>query len=115
MTPPLSDHFNGKTFFQPGASVGRFRDFLRWRLTQKAAAWPERVPLAPQPAPPKPRGGEIVATWIGHSTFLLQTAHGNFLTDPVFSPCAGPWGRVGPRRVHEPGLAFAALPRIDAV
>ena len=54
-------------------------------------------------------------TWIGHSTFLLQTAHGNFLTDPVFSARASPFSWAGPRRVHAPGLTFEALPRIDAV
>jgi L-ascorbate metabolism protein UlaG (beta-lactamase superfamily) len=116
MTPPASDHFNGKTFFQPGGETGGgFRDFLRWRLTHRPAPWPRHVPFAPPPPPPAPRGDEIVATWIGHATWLLQTARGNFLTDPQFSPCAGPRGRVGPRRVHEPGVAFEALPHIDAV
>ena len=116
MTPPLSDHFNGKTFFNPGARIaGRFRDFLRWRLLHRPVPWPRSVELVPQPPPPKPRGDEIVATWIGHATWLLQTTRGNFLTDPQFSPCAGPLGRLGPRRVHAPGVAPEALPRIDAV
>jgi L-ascorbate metabolism protein UlaG (beta-lactamase superfamily) len=116
MTPPPSDHFNGKTFFYPGPRIsGRFRDFLRWRFSRRPARWPRWVELAPQPPPPARRGDEIVATWIGHATWLLQTAGGNFLTDPQFSPCAGPLGRIGPRRVHAPGLAFDALPRIDVV
>ncbi|MBI5771510.1 MAG: MBL fold metallo-hydrolase [Verrucomicrobia bacterium] len=116
MTPPPSDHFNGKTFFYPGARIaGRFQDFLRWRLSHRPTPWPRRIELTPQPPPPAPRGDEIVATWIGHATWLLQTAQGNFLTDPQFSPCAGPLGRLGPPRVHAPGVAFAALPRIDVV
>jgi L-ascorbate metabolism protein UlaG (beta-lactamase superfamily) len=116
MTPPPSDHFNGKTFFYPGTSIGgRFKDFLRWRFNRRPAPWPRWVELAPQPPPPAPHGDEIVATWIGHATWLLQTARGNFLTDPVFSRCAGPLGRIGPRRAHAPGVALAALPRIDVV
>jgi len=118
MTLPPSDHFNGKTFFYPGPGprgAGRFRDFLRWRFSRRPAPWPRWVELAVQPPPPAPRGDEIVATWIGHATWLLQTTRGNFLTDPHFSRRAGPFGLIGPRRVHAPGLAFEALPRIDAV
>ena len=118
MTLPLSDHFNGKTFFYPGPGArgaGRFRDFLRWRFSRRPAPWPRWVELTLQPPPPAPRGDEIVATWIGHATWLLQTTRGNFLTDPHFSRSAGPFGLIGPRRVHAPGLAFKALPHIDAV
>lgn len=115
MTPPPPAHFNGKTDATPDALPGRRFDLLRWKLTSRPARWPAHVPLAPQPPPPVPRGPEIVATWIGHSTFLLQTAHGTFLTDPVFSERASPFSWIGPRRVHPPGIPFEALPRIDAV
>ena len=88
---------------------------LRWWLTSRGTPWPKQVELAPQPPPPGPRGEEIVATWIGHATFLLQTTRGNFLTDPMFSPRASPVAWAGPQRVHPPGIAFEALPPIDAV
>lgn len=116
MTPPRSDHFNGKTFFQrQHPHAVRPLDFWRWRLTAKPRRWPTRVVLDPQAPPPAPRGDEIVATWIGHATFLLQTARANFLTDPVFSDRVSPVRWAGPRRAHPPGLALDALPRIDAV
>jgi len=116
MSFPVSDHCNGKTFFYPGQTVARgWLDVLRWRATSRAAPWPARVELAPQPPPPAPAAGGIVATWINHATFLLQTPHGNFLTDPMFSERASPVSWAGPRRVHAPGMDFAALPGIDGV
>ena len=116
MTPPGSDHFNGKTFFNPSphANPGLL-DLLRWQLTSRRARWPRQVAIAPQPLPSLPADGGVMATWVNHSTFLLQTPHGNLLTDPVFSDRVSPVSWAGPRRVHAPGVAYSALPRIDAV
>jgi L-ascorbate metabolism protein UlaG (beta-lactamase superfamily) len=116
MTPARTDHFNGKTFFHPRvAGAARFADLLKWKFFGHAAAWPRTVEFAPPPPPPLPQGDEIVTTWIGHATFLLQTTRCNLLIDPVFSERASPVQWAGPRRVHPPGVAFGALPRIDAV
>ena len=116
MTPPASDHFNGKTFFNPGerAERGLF-EVLRWKLTSRAASWPEWVDIAPQSPPPAPTDGSVSATWINHSSFLLQTAGQALLTDPVFSERVSPVAWAGPRRVHAPGVAFPNLPKIDTV
>jgi L-ascorbate metabolism protein UlaG (beta-lactamase superfamily) len=98
-------------------------DILKWKFrappagTPAPARWPRRIDIAPHVLPPRPADGSpgIVATWINHSTFLLQTAAATILTDPVFSRCCGPFGRLGPARVHAPGIALDALPRIDVV
>ena len=115
MTPPLTDHFNGKRFFYPGESGGRgWRDLLRWKFTSRPAPWPaqvECVPTIPEASP----GSGVIATWIGQATFLLQTPQGNFLTDPIFSGRASPLAWFGPRRVVAPGVDFERLPKIDAV
>jgi len=116
MSFPRSDHCNGKTFFYPGERAERgLLDVLRWKLTSRPAAWPKWVELALPAGPLSPGPDDFVATWIGHSTFLLQTPHGNFLTDPVFSERCSPVNWIGPRRVHAPGIAFHALPGIDGV
>ncbi len=116
MTPALPAQLNGKTNSAPDLrSGGRRFELLRWTLTARPRRWPAQVPLLRSPPPPAPRAGEIVATWVGHSTFLLQTACGNRLTDPVFSDRASPLQWAGPRRVHPPGLAFAALPPVHRV
>ena len=65
--------------------------------------------------PPSPRNDDVVVTWIGHATFLLQTARGNVLTDPVFSDRASPFTWLGPRRVQPPGIALDQLPPLAGV
>ncbi|WP_414661049.1 MBL fold metallo-hydrolase [Horticoccus sp. 23ND18S-11] len=116
MTLPRSDHFNGKTFFQ-GHHAGalRHRDFWRWQLTARRKAWPRTVTVPLQPPPPRPGADEVVITWIGHASFLLQTPTSNLLIDPVFSERVSPVSWAGPRRVHPPGVALDALPPIHTV
>ena len=116
MTFPASDHFNGKTFFFPGHPAERgLLDVLRWQLTSRVTRWPKAVAVTPGVPPPSPTDEGITATWINHSTFLLQTARGNVLADPVFSERCSPVAWAGPRRVHAPGVSFESLPRIHAV
>lgn len=53
-------------------------------------------------------------TWIGHSTFLIQAAGINLLTDPVFGDRASPLP-IGPTRHLPPALRLEDLPPIDVV
>jgi len=116
MTLPPSDHFNGKTFFNPGHASDRgMLDLLKWKLTSRAAPWPDRVEVAPQPLPPRPASDGIAATWVGQSTFVLQSSTTTILTDPVFSERAGPVSWLGPRRVDPPGVDFDAVSKVDLV
>ena len=116
MTPPPSDHFNGKTFFFPGLRVERsLAEVLRWKLTSRGTKWKKWIEIQPPPLPRAPTGDELVATLVNHATFLLQTSHGNLLTDPIFSDRCSPFRSIGPKRVHAPGVTFEKLPHIDAV
>jgi L-ascorbate metabolism protein UlaG (beta-lactamase superfamily) len=113
---PISEHCNGRVFFNPRHHPRIWPwSILFWKCTSRPARWPRWVELAPQTQPPPPGPGEIAATWINHATFLLQTPLGNVLTDPVYSPCCGPEGRYGIRRVHAPSVEFDALPKIATV
>ena len=58
-------------------------------LAERRTPWPAVVEVAPQ-RPPALDGAAAVVTFIGHSTFLIQTAAGNILTDPMYSQRAGP-------------------------
>lgn len=117
--PPgaVSDHFDGDRFFNPGISLDRgVGDMLRWWLAEGGVAWPDQVPNGIYDPPPQRVGaGGISVTFIGHATFLVQADGLNILTDPIFSARASPVSWAGPKRVHEPGLALAALPPIDLV
>lgn len=54
-------------------------------------------------------------SFVGHATVLIQTAGLNILIDPIWSERASPFTFAGPHRVTDPGIAFNALPPIDAV
>ncbi|MEA3044409.1 MAG: hypothetical protein QOH47_2247 [Sphingomonadales bacterium] len=115
---PASDHFDGRHFFNPGArSPGRLdpRRFLNRWASGERATWPESVPVRPTMPPRAVAGGEMLVTWIGHSTVLIQTRGLNILTDPTWSERASPFSFVGPRRARAPGVRFEDLPRIDLI
>ncbi len=55
------------------------------------------------------------ATWLGHSTVLLEIDGVRLLTDPVFGKRASPLPFAGPQRFHRPPVPLERLGRIDAV
>jgi L-ascorbate metabolism protein UlaG (beta-lactamase superfamily) len=112
---PVSDHFDGRRFFNPAGANGQsFWQLPRLFLT-KRTPWPRRVPVQPRRPPPPSGPDEVIVTSIGHATFLIQTSAGNLLTDPMYSERASPWRFAGPRRVAAPGVEFDDLPPIDLV
>lgn len=114
MSGAPSDHFDGVRFLNPTDTARqRFSDVPRM-LRQPRTPWPERIDQPPQRAAALD-GSAAVVTFIGHSTFLIQTAAGNLLTDPMFSERAGPLNRLGPRRVRPPAIRFEDLPPISTV
>jgi L-ascorbate metabolism protein UlaG (beta-lactamase superfamily) len=114
---PVSDHCDGDRFFNPHARDDRtIGDLVKWWRTRTAAGWPESLPLIVRTSPPPPPPpDQVAATFIGHSTFLLQTPSLNAVTDPVWTNQAGPFGAFGPRRVRPPALPLDAMPRVELV
>ena len=107
----------GRRFLNPdGTPAGQpFTLVPRMLLDSRGGEpWPQRVANAPQPFP-APEPDDVMVTYVGHATFLIRTATLSLLTDPIWSDRASPVSWWGPRRVRDPGLAFDALPRIDAV
>jgi L-ascorbate metabolism protein UlaG (beta-lactamase superfamily) len=112
---PVSDHFDGVRFFNPGEpeTDRGLGDILRWRREAPKPTWPPSVPV--DPSTPAARVEGLRVTMVGHATLLVQVAGLNILTDPVWSDRASPLSFAGPRRVAVPGIALADLPPIDAV
>jgi L-ascorbate metabolism protein UlaG (beta-lactamase superfamily) len=104
-----SDHFDGRRFVNPTGTTGQPLSTIPRLFLEPRAPWPARVDEPPR-RPPGLDGGIAVVTFIGHSTFLIQTAAGNVLTDPMYSQRAGPLNVLGPRRVRQPAVRFDDLP-----
>ncbi len=80
-----------------------------------------RVPLGPLPSVNPlqawrqiPQSG-LRATWLGHSTVLIEIDGLRVLTDPVWGPRASPSRIAGPKRFQPVPVALKALPPIDVV
>ena len=117
---PVSSHFDGERFFNPLRSPPRGQwDLLRWNIDRrrgKRVKWPDWAPSPYADRPPaRVEGRAVRISYIGHASFLIQTAGHNVLLDPVWSQRASPFRRAGPKRVNDPGIAFVDLPPIDAV
>ncbi|HUO50147.1 MAG TPA: MBL fold metallo-hydrolase [Candidatus Paceibacterota bacterium] len=95
-------------------------DFIKWRMKQRELERTQ-APYVPEYAQPDlerikdPDPSKIQLTWVGHSTFLIQVAGMNLLTDPIWSERASPVSWAGPARHARPGIRFEDLPKIDAV
>ena len=109
-----SDHFDGARFFNPSGQRPHAVTAVPRMLLTRRTPWPQSVPVTQRDAPAR-TGDDIVVTFIGHATFLIQTAAGTILTDPVFAGRAGPFGVLGPRRVRRPGIAFDRLPPVSLI
>jgi L-ascorbate metabolism protein UlaG (beta-lactamase superfamily) len=61
-----------------------------------------------------PQSG-LRATWLGHSTVLIEIGGRRVLTDPVWGPRASPSRYIGPKRFQPVPVALDRLPPIDVV
>jgi L-ascorbate metabolism protein UlaG (beta-lactamase superfamily) len=71
--------------------------------------------LDPRPVWTRPVETGLRATWLGHSTVLLEMDGVRVLTDPVWGNRASPSRLVGPKRFQPVPVTLAQLPPIDLV
>jgi len=90
-------------------------------LTEFLRGGKRRVPTGPLPALDpltvwaRPPGGGLRATWLGHSTVLLEIGGLRVLTDPVWGPRASPFRLAGPKRFQPVPVPLRRMPPIDLV
>jgi L-ascorbate metabolism protein UlaG (beta-lactamase superfamily) len=97
----------------PSASMPTISEFL--------CSGDRRVPRSPLPSldprdawSKRPSSG-LRATWLGHSTVLLEIDGVRVLTDPVWGQRASPSSLAGPRRFQPVPVALRAMPSLDLV
>ena len=97
----------------PRAQMPSLSDFL--------CGGERRVPRRPLPSiDPRemwsraPDSG-LRATWLGHSTVMIEIGGRRILTDPVWGPRASPSRLIGPKRFQPVPVAIRDLPPIDLV
>jgi L-ascorbate metabolism protein UlaG (beta-lactamase superfamily) len=77
--------------------------------------------LPPKPLPSKdpravwsqPPASGLRATWLGHSTVLIEIDGCRILTDPVWGSRASPSRLIGPKRFQPVPIGLRALPPVD--
>jgi len=95
------------------ATLRRRRPFAMQKIQQLVRLVQEshERPMTGEPRLPEIAGpGETGITFLGHSSFLLQTGGKNILVDPVFSTRL-----IVLRRQRRPGVLVRDLPAIDLV
>jgi L-ascorbate metabolism protein UlaG (beta-lactamase superfamily) len=97
----------------PAAKMPSLTDFL--------CGGTRRVPSAPLPSQDprdtwrKASETGLRATWLGHSTVLLEMGGVRLLTDPVWGQRASPSQLAGPKRFQPVPVTLKQMPKLDAV
>ena len=98
---------------EPGATMPSISEFL--------CGGERRVPLTelphtdPRETWRKPPESGLRATWLGHSTVLIEIDGLRLVTDPVWGPRASPTRLAGPKRFQPVPVKLKDMPPIDAV
>lgn len=115
-TGPVSDHFDGRQFFNEAPFEVGWRDLWRYYRERDPGEWTRDLTPPDHPDPARRVAtGELLVTVVNHATVLVQFDGTNVLTDPIWSDRASPVSWAGPKRFVAPGLRFEQLPPIDAV
>lgn len=114
---PVSDHFDGKQFYNPkGGNGNGLREVLKHVVTLKRGEWKENYENYSHSDFIEDYSGEgIKVFFVNHSTFLIQMDGLNILTDPVWSKRVSPLSWAGSKRYRKPGVSLDLLPKIDLV
>jgi L-ascorbate metabolism protein UlaG (beta-lactamase superfamily) len=116
-----SPHWRDGKFLNPVPSHTMKPDALGETLRRQFFGDEKRVPDQPIPIVPltkaeltKPEEG-LRATWMGHSTVLVDIDGMRVLTDPIWSERCSPFQWAGPKRFFPAPAALSDVEGVDAV
>ena len=117
-----SPHFQDGAFRNPVPTRKTLPGTMTESVRRQLGGPEQRVPPAPIPVAHGVKDALAVlpasglrATWLGHSTTLVEMDGHRVLVDPVWAERASPSQRVGPRRFHPPPVSLGGLPALDVV
>lgn len=118
-----STMWNGLGFRNVHPSLPGLRDATVPRPTLKEflSSGGRRAPAGPLPsldpreAWSRPVQSGLRATWLGHSTVLIEIDGHRVLTDPVWGTRASPFRLLGPKRFQPVPLRLRQMPEVDVV
>lgn len=116
-TGTVSDHFDGEVFYNPDVTANKgFLDFIQWQFSRDRGEWDEYTETEPgQIIEERIGNGDMLVTFVNHSTFLIQVDDLNILTDPVWADIIGPFDTMGLHRMRDPGILMEDIPEIDII
>jgi L-ascorbate metabolism protein UlaG (beta-lactamase superfamily) len=99
-----------------GLTGGRGSVLREWMFGDQQRRPPIALPIErPHEAWTKRVETGLRATWLGHSTVVLEIDGRRVLTDPVFANRIGPGSVIGPRRFHPTPVTIGELPKLDVI
>jgi L-ascorbate metabolism protein UlaG (beta-lactamase superfamily) len=116
-----SPHYADGAFRNTAPSLPGLKKSAAPTITEFLRGGQRRTPPAPLPSTSPLAGWArdpetgLRATWLGHSTVLLEVDGFRVLTDPVWGQRASPVTFAGPKRFQPVPVSIAALPALDAV
>ena len=117
-----SPNYRDGAFRNPDATSSTPQGGTMQMLRRWLGGKEQRVPPGPIPIVAltradfdSPPASGLRATWLGHSSVLVEIDGARILFDPVWARRASPSSMVGPRRFFPPPLALEDLPPLDAI
>lgn len=111
-------HLANGVFSVAGLSknIMRLSDVFAWQFYKKDnKKWHESYTSDSVPYVPLSSSEYTRATFINHSTVLIENEGLTIITDPLFTTYASPVPYIGPKRHHDPYLSLESIPVLDVV
>ena len=115
-SPQYADGRFGNTYAPEVPNIGRvpgISEFVFGGEGRKPQGWLPTVD--PRETWQQRPASNLRATWLGHSSVLLEIDGFRILTDPVWGARASPVRGIGPKRFQPSPVTLRSLPKLDAV